>query len=219
MGEEQERSKEARRLSRRRFLGLAGAVTVVTGMAATIRVRRRGKLSGTAEAAELPPEAAGYRKPVMQGVTLNVNGSEYNIAVDTRSTLANALREELHLTGTHVTCDRGECGACSVIVDGRAVYACSVLATQMEGKKILTVEGLANGEKLDPVQEAFIECDGFQCGFCTAGQLMSVKALLLRNPNPTEEDVRQAVAGNICRCGAYPGIIKAGLVAAAKSRG
>jgi aerobic-type carbon monoxide dehydrogenase small subunit (CoxS/CutS family) len=94
-----------------------------------------------------------------------------------------------------------------------------VLATQMNGKEITTVEGLVKGDKLDPVQEAFIECDGFQCGYCTAGQMMTVKALIMQNPNPTEDDVRHAVAGNICRCGAYPGIIKAGLVAAAKSKG
>lgn len=218
MADENERGKK-NQVSRRRFLSLAGAAAAATGLVAGIRVRRRGKLSGVAEAAELPPATKGYRKPVMQTVTLSVNGSDYTVEVDTRSTLANALREHLHLTGTHVTCDRGECGACTVLVDGRAVYSCSVLAMQMQGRQITTVEGLAQGEKLDPVQQAFIECDGFQCGYCTAGQMMSVKALLLKNPDPTEEEVRQAVAGNICRCGAYPGIIKAGLVAAAKAKG
>lgn len=214
-----ERSPKEPKLTRRRLMAWAGATAAATGMLAGIRIRRRGKLQGTAEAAELPPAATGYRKPVLQTVTLNVNGTDHTLEVDTRSTLANALREDLHLTGTHITCDRGECGACTVLVDGRAVYSCSVLAAQMQGKKIVTVEGLSQGEKLDPIQEAFIECDGFQCGYCTAGQMMALKALLLRNPNPTEDDVKLAVAGNICRCGAYPGIIKAGLVAAAKMKG
>ncbi|MDB4894369.1 MAG: yagT [Firmicutes bacterium] len=218
MGDE-ERSQKTKAISRRRFLGVAGALATAAGLIPGIRIKRRGKLSGIAEAAERPQTGPAYRPPVMQTVTLKVNGTSQKIEVDTRTTLANALREHLHLTGTHVTCDRGECGACSVIVNGRAVYSCSVLATQVDGKEIMTVEGLAHGEKLDPVQEAFIECDGFQCGYCTSGQMMTMKALLMQNPNPTEDDVRHAIAGNICRCGAYPGIIKAGLVAAAKSKG
>lgn len=216
---EEERPQKESSLSRRRFLGLAGAVAAASGLLSGIRVRRRAKLSGVAEAAEKPAATQGYRKPVLQKVTLKVNGTSRQIEVDSRSTLANALREQLHFTGTHVTCDRGECGACSVLVDGRAVYSCSVLAMQMQGKEILTIEGLAQGDKLDPVQEAFIECDGFQCGYCTAGQIMTVKGLLLSNPNPSEAEVRTAIAGNICRCGAYPGIIKAALVAAEKSKG
>ncbi|MDB4894841.1 MAG: porD [Firmicutes bacterium] len=216
---DEERSRSGSAVSRRQLLGIAGAAAAASGLLGGIRVRRRAKLSGVAEAAELPPAAVGFRKPVLQTVSLTVNGTSHNIDIDTRSTLANALREELHLTGTHVTCDRGECGACTVLVDGRAVYACTALAVQMQGKQITTVEGLAKGEKLDPIQEAFVECDGFQCGYCTAGQMMSLKALLLKNPSPTEDDVRVAVSGNICRCGAYPGIIKAGLVAAAKMRG
>lgn len=213
-----EKQLQGKGLSRRRFLGLAGTGVAVAGALTGVRIRRRGKLSGTVEAAELPPAMIGYRKPVIKTVGLHVNGVDYKVETDTRSTLANVLREDLHLTGTHVCCDRGECGACSVLVDGRAVYSCSVLAAQAQGKKILTVEGLSHGEKLDPIQEAFIECDGFQCGYCTAGQMMTLKGLLLRNPNPTEDDVRHAIAGNICRCGAYPGIIKAGL-AAAKAKG
>lgn len=208
----------SRPISRRKFLNLAGAITVVSGIITGVRVRSRKKLSGLAAAAEMPESTVAYRPPVLQQITLQVNGVSHTVEVDTRSTLANVLREDLHLTGTHVTCDRGECGACSVVMDGRAVYACSVLAAQANGKEILTVEGLSSDTGLDPVQEAFIECDGFQCGYCTAGQMMTVKALLLQNPNPTEADVRQAVAGNICRCGAYPGIIAAGLLAAEKAK-
>lgn len=204
----------SRSLSRRRFLGLTGVTAVVTGLASAVRVRRRGKLSGTAEAAPLPVAASGYRSVVTAEVKLKVNGANYAVEVDTRSTLANLLREDLRLTGSHVCCDRGECGACTVLMDGQAVYSCSVQALQANGKEIRTVEGLIQGDKLDPIQAAFIEKDGFQCGYCTAGQMMSIKGLLERNPDPTEGEVRQAVAGNICRCGAYPGIIAAALAAA-----
>lgn len=193
---------------------MAGVTAVVTGMVVGVRVRRRGRLSGEAQAAELPEAMTGYRPSVMQTVKLKVNGTEYKVEIDTRSTLANLLREELHLTATHVCCDRGECGACTVLLNGEAVYSCSVLAMQANGAEVTTVEGLIKNNKMDPVQAAFIEHDGFQCGYCTSGQMMSIKGLLLRNPNPNEAEVRQAVAGNICRCGAYPGIIAAALDAA-----
>jgi len=206
------------RLARRTLLKAAGTVAASSGLLGGVRIRRRGRLSGQALAAELPPAARGYRPAVMQAVILTVNGTEYTVEVDTRDTLANLLRERLHLTGTHVTCDRGECGACTVVVDGRAVYSCSVLAVQVQGREILTIEGLAAADGLDPIQQAFIDCDGFQCGYCTAGQIMSIKACLMREPDPTEAEIRNAVAGNICRCGAYPGIIAAGLQAAKAQR-
>lgn len=206
------------KIGRRSLLKRVGAAAAAAGLLGGVRIRRRAKLLGRAEAAEVPPAAQGYRPPVMQTVTLTVNGTEYTVEVDSRDTLANLLRERLRLTGTHVTCDRGECGACTVVVEGRAIYSCSVLAVQMQGKEVLTIEGLATEDGLDPVQQAFIDCDGFQCGYCTSGQIMSIKACLMQNPDPTEEDIRNAVAGNICRCGAYAGIIAAGLQAARARR-
>jgi aerobic-type carbon monoxide dehydrogenase small subunit (CoxS/CutS family) len=125
---------------------------------------------------------------------------------------------DLHLTGTKKVCDKGECGACTVILDGQAVYACLILAIECEGHEIVTIEGLSDGQHLDPVQQAFIEYEGFQCGFCTSGQIMSVKALLGNSPDPGEEDIRMAIAGNICRCGAYSRIIEAAKAAAKISK-
>ena len=126
------------------------------------------------------------------------------------------LRRELGLTGSKKACDRGNCGACTVILDGKAVYACSLLAIGMDGKKVLTVEGLRQGEDLHPIQKSFSEHGGYQCGFCTSGQMMSAKALLDRSPNPSLEEVRRALAGNLCRCGAYPKIIQSVLGASSK---
>jgi xanthine dehydrogenase YagT iron-sulfur-binding subunit len=156
---------------------------------------------------------AGLKEAVIQ---LNVNERLYRLKVKSQWTLLEVLRRELGLTGTKKACDRGNCGACTVIVDGKAVYACSLLAITMEGKKILTVEGLAEGEKLHPIQKAFSEHGGYQCGFCTSGQMMSARALLDQKPKPTREEVRAALAGNLCRCGAYPKIIESVLGAGAK---
>lgn len=150
-------------------------------------------------------------------INLRVNGKNYKVAVEHRHTLAEVLRDQLGLTGTKIGCDRGECGACTVMVDGRNLYSCSQLAVWMVGKDILTIEGLAKGDKLDPVQEAFIEHDGPQCGFCTSGQIMSGKALLLKNPNPTEAEARRGLSGNLCRCGNYNREVAA-VLAAAKAR-
>jgi len=147
-------------------------------------------------------------------VTLKVNGKTYRVEVEHRNTLAEVLRDELGLTGTKIGCDRGECGACTVIINGRNMYSCSQLAVWMEGKDILTVEGLAKGDKLDPIQEAFIEHDGPQCGFCTSGQIMSGKALLLKNAKPTEAQARRGLSGNLCRCGNYNREVAAVLAAA-----
>ncbi len=149
-------------------------------------------------------------------VTLTVNGKPFDKVVDSRMTLAEFLREELGLTGTKVGCNRGECGGCTVILNGVPVYSCSVLAVEATGGEVLTIEGLAIGGTLHPIQEAFIEHDSLQCGYCTPGMIMSVKALLDRNSRPTEEDVRKAIDGNFCRCGSYPNIVKATLDAAEK---
>ncbi len=163
------------------------------------------------EAVSLP---VGLKEAVIQ---LNVNDRAYRLKVKSNWTLLEVLRRELGLTGTKKACDRGNCGACTVNVDGKAVYACSLLAIGMEGKKIVTIEGLAKGETLHPIQKSFSEHGGYQCGFCTSGQMMAAKALLDRNPKPTEKEVRAALAGNLCRCGAYPKIIESVLGASAKS--
>ena len=139
---------------------------------------------------------------------MRINGREYRGEVEPRTLLVYFLRDELNLTGTHVGCDTGHCGACTVVVDGRAVKSCMVLAVQAIGAEILTVEGLAEGEKLHPIQEAFTENHGLQCGFCTPGLLMSTLALLRENPHPTEADIRRGIEGNLCRCTGYVNVVK-----------
>jgi carbon-monoxide dehydrogenase small subunit len=142
-------------------------------------------------------------------ITLTVNGRKVERDIDSRMTLAEFLREELDLTGTKVGCNRGECGSCTVILDGDPVLSCTVLGVEASGSEILTIEGLVSEGKLHPIQEAFVEHDALQCGYCTPGMIMSIKALLDKNPNPTEEDVRKSIDGNFCRCGSYPNIVKA----------
>lgn len=142
-------------------------------------------------------------------VRLRINGGEYDALVEPRRTLLDTLREDLDLTGTKRVCDMGNCGACTVVVDGRAQYSCLMLAVESEGRDIRTIEGMAKGGALHPVQQAFIQEDAFQCGFCTPGQIMSAVSLLERNPNPTDEEIRIALSGNLCRCGAYPKIMRA----------
>jgi xanthine dehydrogenase YagT iron-sulfur-binding subunit len=146
----------------------------------------------------------------MHAVTLRINDADVNLAVEARRTLLDALRDDLALTGTKKVCDMGDCGACTVRVDGRAMYACLLLAVDCQGRAITTIEGVSRNGDLTPVQRAFIEDDAFQCGFCTPGQVMSLTALLLACPQPSDDEIRRAVTGNICRCGAYPNILKAG---------
>lgn len=134
--------------------------------------------------------------------------------VEPRRTLLDLLRHDLGLTGAKKVCDMGNCGACTVMLDGRTVYACLTLAIDCEGREIRTIEGLADGMDLDPVQQAFIEEDAFQCGYCTPGQIMSMRALLDENPDPSDDDIVRAVSGNLCRCGAYAHIARAGRRAA-----
>ncbi len=140
--------------------------------------------------------------------SLYVNSKKFEVKVDSKWTLAELLRESLGLTGTKVGCNRGECGTCTVLMDGAPVLSCTILAVEAEDTHIETIEGLA-ADTLHPIQKAFIEYDALQCGFCTPGMIMAAKALLNRNPNPTAEDVKKAIAGNYCRCGAYPNIIQA----------
>jgi xanthine dehydrogenase YagT iron-sulfur-binding subunit len=147
-------------------------------------------------------------------VTLSVNGSRYPLLIEPRRTLLDALRHDLNLTGAKKVCDVGDCGACTVIVDGRTMYSCLLLAVDCDDREIRTVEGLTRGNDLDPVQEAFIRQDAFQCGYCTSGQVMSVRALLDVHPDPTDEQILRSVTGNLCRCGAYRNILAAGRLAA-----
>jgi aerobic-type carbon monoxide dehydrogenase small subunit (CoxS/CutS family) len=158
----------------------------------------------------MPPEQ-------ILALTLRVNGVEHDLALEPRHTLLDTLRYDLALTGTKKVCDMGDCGACTVLLDGKAVYSCLTLAVDCDGCEVTTVEGLVRGgesEALDPVQQAFVECDAFQCGFCTPGQIMSLRALLNQTANPSDEEILRAVTGNLCRCGAYLNILKAGRRAA-----
>jgi xanthine dehydrogenase YagT iron-sulfur-binding subunit len=185
-------------------------------------ISRREFTVGTAAgiAATALPKAAEPAAPAVSPaaprttIRLNVNGGEHQLEVEDRWTLAEVLRDHLRLTGTKVGCDRGECGACTVLLDGAPVYSCSTLAVWADGRRVRTVEGLARGERLDPLQQAFIDHDGPQCGFCTSGQLMSARALLDSNPRPSPGDVRAALTGNLCRCSNYERYVEAVLAAA-----
>jgi aerobic-type carbon monoxide dehydrogenase small subunit (CoxS/CutS family) len=146
-----------------------------------------------------------------QSVALRVNGATHTLSLEPRHTLLDALRLDLDLTGTKRVCDMGDCGACTVLVDGKAMYACLLLAVDCAGREVTTIEGIGGPDgALDPVQRAFVEADAFQCGFCTPGQIMSLRALLDDDPAPAEEAIRRAVSGNLCRCGAYQNIVEAG---------
>ena len=147
-------------------------------------------------------------------VTLNVNGEKYTRAVKANMLLVNLLRDELDLTGTKKGCELGDCGSCTVVLDGKPVNSCLILALEADGHEITTIEGLAQNDKLDKLQEAFVEHAAIQCGYCTPGMIMSAKALLTRNPHPTEQEVREAIAGNLCRCTGYVNIVKAIMAAA-----
>jgi len=151
-------------------------------------------------------------------IAVNINGSQISAQIETRVNLADFLRHEIGLTGTHLGCEHGVCGACTVIVDGEAVRSCLMLAVQANGKSVTTVEGLADQDALSPVQQAFQNNHGLQCGFCTPGMVMSLTAFLEHNPNPDEHEIRESISGNICRCTGYQGIVAAGLEAAESLR-
>jgi len=178
-------------VSRRAFLKSSVAVTAATTFPRT-------RLSAAGQEPDGAPPAAPQTT-----ISLRVNSEHHTLEVEDRWTLVELLRDHLQLTGTKIGCDRGECGACTVHLDGMPVYSCSQLAVWADGREITTVEGLADGDFLDPLQQAFIDGDGPQCGFCTSGQLMSAKAVVMTNPDPTEDEVRQGMAGNICRCSNY----------------
>jgi xanthine dehydrogenase YagT iron-sulfur-binding subunit len=172
----------------------------------------RGALVGAVTAKVGPKGASKAPSPIGPGAVpleLDVNGQLYHLTVEPRVVLADALRERLGLTGTKVVCGRGACGACTVLVDGETSCSCLLLAHEARGKKITTIEGLAADGRLTPIQEAFIAADALQCGFCTSGMVLSCKWLLDRKPHPSREEIREAVAGNLCRCGTYPHVFEA----------
>jgi xanthine dehydrogenase YagT iron-sulfur-binding subunit len=147
---------------------------------------------------------------------LIVNGASHEVTAPDHERLLTTLRERLHLTGTKLVCGRGECGACTVLLDGAPAYSCLTLTAACDGRNVSTIEGLARGGELHPVQQAFIDHDALQCGFCTPGQILAAVALLRRQPTPSEDDVRRGMSGNLCRCGTYPKIVRAVLAAAAE---
>ena len=155
----------------------------------------------------------------MAKVTITVNGVKHTKSVEDRTLLVNFLRDELGLTGTHVGCDTSQCGCCTVHVDGRAVKSCTMVAAQANGASVVTIEGMAKKGKLHPIQQAFSECHGLQCGFCTPGMIMATAGLLKDNPNPTEEEIYKGLEGNLCRCTGYINIVKAVKMSAKLLRG
>ena len=199
--------KAKHNVSRRRFLEGTSATLAVVAATPVLRAQRAGTgaASGAGAAPAVPRTA----------IRVVVNGRLHRVEVEDRWTLAELLRDHLKLTGTKLGCERGECGACTVLLDGKPVYSCSTLAVWTDGRSVQTVEGLARGERLDPLQQSFADHDAPQCGFCTSGQLMSARALLNANPHPTADDVRAALAGNLCRCANYNRYVEAVLAAAA----
>jgi xanthine dehydrogenase YagT iron-sulfur-binding subunit len=170
---------------------------------------------------ESTAEAAGVVGPAAVPITLTINGKAHKLTVEPRVTLLDALRNHLDMTGAKRVCDRGTCGACTVIMNGKAVYACSVLAIDAQGKQIQTIEGISAPGKLHPVSAAFVNNDAQQCGYCTPGFVMASKYFLEKNPNPTPEQINEGLGGNLCRCGTYMGVRKAVLEASRtmKSKG
>ena len=194
-------------LSRRNFLKGA-SMAVSTGL-----------ITGPEVSAAAPEHASGVVGPGAVPITLQINGQAQSLKVEPRVTLLDALRNQLDMTGAKKVCDRGVCGACTVIMDGHPVYACSVLAIEAEGHHIQTIEGLGTPENLHPVMASFVEHDAQQCGFCTPGFVVACKAFLDKHPDPTMEDVERGLGGNLCRCGTYAGIRPAVLEAAKTMKG
>ncbi len=200
--------KQQRGTTRRTFLKSAGIVSASVAGAEMLTGVPRAQAE----------EQAGAVGPGKIPLKLRVNGEVRTLNVEPRTTLAEALRDDLHLTGTKVVCDRGSCSACTVMLDKTPVCSCMTLAVDVGDRNVTTIEGLAHGEDLHPIQAAFIEHDALQCGFCTSGMLMSCASLLERNPKPSADDVRTAISGNICRCATYPRVLEA-VVAASQSKG
>jgi aerobic-type carbon monoxide dehydrogenase small subunit (CoxS/CutS family) len=188
-------------LSRRDFIkGVGGGVLGSAALISTI--------------SQCTPEKKGPHGSIIRGpdkvmVSFTINGSKQSLEIEPRITLLDAIRDRLDHTGTKRVCNRGECGACTVILDGKTVLACSMFALDADGAEIETVEGLADGDQLHPIQESFVKHDALQCGFCTPGFIISSKALLNENPSPTMDEIKKGISGNLCRCGTYPNIFKA----------
>jgi xanthine dehydrogenase YagT iron-sulfur-binding subunit len=200
--EKDERSRCVHSVSRRGFIQSAGAIAAVA--------------LGQAEAAQVPAPA---RPEDMIAVSLTVNGRQHRLLVEPRWSLLYVVRERLGLTGSKVGCERGECGFCTMLINGVPRYACMTLALEAEGAEVTTVEGLMRGEDLGSVQQAFLEKDAFQCGYCTPGQVVAAEGLLRATPAPTVDQIREGMSGNLCRCGAYAHIVKAVQRAAELRRG
>jgi xanthine dehydrogenase YagT iron-sulfur-binding subunit len=202
------RGENAKKLSRRSFLERIGAAGVAS---VPLLTRTTPPPQDSAHPAADPPAATQVEAETAGTVpvALKINGQSYHLNIEPRVTLLDALRENLHLFGTKKGCDHGQCGACTVHVNGRRVNSCLTFAIMHQGDEITTIEGLAEAGQLSPVQAAFLEHDGFQCGYCTPGQIMSATALLKEPCGPADDDVRECMSGNICRCGAYQNIVAA----------
>jgi len=192
--------KKRKTVTRRDFLKSLGGGAVGVGVASKVL----GKESALAQAGPGDPDIFSRKK-----ISLTVNGKSLSLDVDANETLLQVLRDKLKLTGTKRTCNRGECGGCTVLLNGTPVYSCHMLALQADGGEILSIEGLAKGDKLHPVQQAFIDKDAYQCGFCSPGFIMASVALLNKAKAPSSDDIRAALAGNLCRCGNYQKIYEA----------
>ena len=210
--EDQPLSQSENGSSRREFLGRLAAIsaglTVVTPLA---RAKQAAEKSASKESSKT--------ESGLMEVSLKVNGKNETLRIDPRVTLLDALRDRIQLTCTKKGCDHGQCGACTVHIDGKSVLSCLTLAVMARGKEITTIEGLAKGDELHPVQEAFIACDGFQCGYCTSGQIMSAVACIQDGHIDSDTEIREFMSGNLCRCGAYPNIVDAIKMAAPKMKG
>lgn len=185
-------------ISRRKFIKNLGGGVIGTGVALHIPAGQVQADSGKVE-----PDIPESHIPL----SLKVNGKTYRLHIAPETTLVEVIRDHLNLTGTKVSCRQGECGSCTVLLDGKTVYSCHILAADADGKAVTTIEGLMNGEELHPLQQAFVDHDGLQCGFCTPGQIIAAEGLLIANPTPTREQAIKAMSGNLCRCAAYPKII------------
>jgi xanthine dehydrogenase YagT iron-sulfur-binding subunit len=199
--EDDQRDKSSQSVSRRAFL--KGGALATGALSSTL-------IPDTAES-QLPEAVEADPRRTL--VEMKVNGTPYRKQVPNRTTLLQFLREDLKLTGAKMGCDRAQCGACTVIVNGRNVYSCTTLAVEATGAEVLTIEGLVTDDTLHPIQQAFIQHTGFQCGFCTPGQIMTTKAFLDRVPRPTEDQARRALSGNLCRCAAYKRILESVMTA------
>ncbi len=207
---EKKRQKKANPVSRRDFIKGFGSGAVGAAIVPKLLAQ---------EAASLQTKQGKIPVYSSKKITISVNSIKHTLVVESRETLLDVLRERLNLTGAKRVCNQGECGGCTVLLDGKLVYSCLYLAILADGKKIATVEGLAEGDKLHPVQQAFIDTDAYQCGFCTPGFIMTSVGFLQNNPNPDLEEIKKGLSGNICRCGNYVNIFKAVSEAANKMRG